>query len=222
MLTLFGNWRSCHLYSDAMRAGIFSSPRKAWIAVVLYTVFLYSTLTLAFDLYVSLFDRMGREFMDSLMSWMYLPLGLILIALIFLFFPRRIGAYVAFLLVALAFICCLQFLTVPAKRFHFLQYGPLTVLVFDALRFHCRDRYHYVWTLLIVALVGLGDETAQGILPDRHFGIPDVVLNAVAGLLTLAFLGFVVGDENYPWGRRSGNQSPHGETSIESAPGKHL
>ncbi len=197
------NWWSRHLYSDAMRPGIFSSPRKAWIAVVLYTVFLYSTLTLAFDLYMSLFDRMGREFMDSLMSWMYLPLGLILVALILLFFPRRIGAHVAFLLVTLALICCLQFLTVPAKRFHFLQYGPLTVLVFDALRFHCHDRYHYVWTLLIVALLGLGDETVQGILPDRHFGVADVVLNSVAALLTLAFLGFVIGDENYPWGRRS-------------------
>lgn len=191
-----------------MRAGIFSSPRKAWTAVFLYTVFLYSTLVLAFDLYVSLFDRMGREFMDNLMSWMYLPLGLILIALIFVFFPRRIGAYVAFLLIALAFICCLQFLAVPAKRFHFLQYGPLTVLVFDALRFRCHDRYHYVWTLLIVAFLGLGDETVQGIFPDRHFGMPDVVLNSVAGLLTLAFLGFVVGDEHYPWGRRSGKQSP--------------
>ncbi len=215
------NWRSCHLYSDAMRPGIFSSPRKAWIAVVLYTVFLYSTLTLSFDLYVSLFDRMGREFMDSLMSWMYLPLGLILAALIFIFFPRRIGAYVAFLLIALAFICCLQFLTVPAKRFHFLQYGLLTVLVFDALRFHCHDRYHYVWTLLIVALLGLGDETVQGILPDRYFGVADVVLNSVAGLLTLAFLGFVIGDENYPWGRRS-KQSPLGAASVESAAGKHL
>lgn len=191
-----------------MRPGIFSSPRKAWIAVVLYTVFLYSTLTIAFDLYVSLFDRMGREFMDSLMSWMYLPLGVILVVLVFLFIPRRIGVYVAFLLIALAFICALEFFTIPAKRFHFLQYGPLTVLVFDALRFRCHDRYHYVWTLLIVALVGLGDEVIQGLLPDRHFGIPDVVLNSVAGLLTLAFLGFVVGNENYPWGRRSESVLP--------------
>ncbi len=190
--------------------------------MALYTVFLYSTLTIAFDLYVSLFDRMGREFMDSLMSWMYLPLGLILVAVIFLFFPRRIAAYVAFLLIALAFICVLEFLTVPAKRFHFLQYSPLTVLVFDALRFHCRDRYHYVWTLLIVALVGLGDETVQGILPDRHFGIPDVVLNSVAGLLTLAFLGFVVGDENYPRGRRRGKRSSKVEASVESVEGKPL
>ncbi len=211
-----------HLYSDAMKPGIFSSPRKAWIAVALYTVFLYSTLTLSFNLYVSLFDRMGRDFMDGLMSWMYLPLGLILILLIFFFFPRRIGAYVAFLLITLAFICCLQFLTVPAKRFHFLQYAPLTVLLFDALRFHCHDRYHYVWTLLIVALLGLGDETVQGILPDRHFGVADVVLNSVAGLLTLSFLGFVVGDENYPWGRCSDKRSPHGAASVESAAGKDL
>ena len=205
-----------------MRAGIFSSPRKAWIAVVLYTVFLYSTLTLAFDLYVSLFDRMGQEFMDSLMSWMYLPLGLILIALIFLFFPRRIGAYVAFLLIALAFICCLQFLTVPAKRFHFLQYGPLTVLVFDALRFHCRDRYHYVWTLLIVALVGLGMKRPRGFCPIATS--VSRTSSSTRWLDSSPWPSLVSSSETriIPGVRRSGKQSPYGETSVESAPGKHL
>lgn len=49
----------------------------------------------------------------------------------------------------------LRHLTVPAKRFNFLQYGPLTVLVFDALRFRLHDRYLYVWTFAAVALIGL-------------------------------------------------------------------
>jgi hypothetical protein len=52
-----------------------------------------------------------------------------------------------------------------------------------------------------VTLIGLGDESLQAIVPKRHFGLLDLVVDLVAGLLTLAFIGFVVGEENYPWGR---------------------
>ncbi|MBI4454576.1 MAG: VanZ family protein [Acidobacteria bacterium] len=183
-----------------MKRGIFSSPVKAWIAVALYTLLLYSTLTLAYDVYVAMLNRLGKV-LFNLMTWMYLPIGLALFAFLVFFLPRRLASYLSFLFICLALAYSLEFLTVPAKRFHFFQYGPLTVLVFDALRFKCRDRYLYVWTLTTVALIGVGDETLQGLLPKRHFGLVDLVVNSVAGLLTLAFIGFVMREENYPWGR---------------------
>lgn len=184
-----------------VKGGIFSTPGRAWTAVVLYTAFLYSTLTLAFDLYVYVFDRMGRPFMSALMSGMYVPIGLLLLLFIYFRLPRKAGVYAAFLLVCLTVAYCLYALEVPAKRFHFVQYGPLTYLIFDALRFHVRDRSIYVWAQALVILIGLGDETLQGLLPDRYFGLTDVVVNSVAGLVTLAFIGFVMGEENYPWGK---------------------
>lgn len=182
--------------------GIFSSPRKAWTAVAVYTVFLYSTLTVAFDIYVYFFGRWGKPAMSSIMTWMYLPIGVALLAFLVRRLPRRAGSYLAFLLIVLAVAYCLKFLTVPAKRFHFLQYGPLTFLVFDALRFKIRDRYLYLWTMALVSLIGLGDEFLQHLLPKRHFGLIDVVINSVAGLVTLVFIGFVMGEENYPYGRQ--------------------
>ena len=51
-----------------------------------------------------------------------------------------------------------------------------------------------------MALIGLGDETLQWMLPNRYFGIVDLVVNTAAGLFALAFIGFVLGEENYPWG----------------------
>ena len=110
----------------------------------------------------------------------------------------------SFTLICLGVAFSLQILTIPAKRFHFLQYAPLTVLVFDALRFTIRGRFLYIWTLALVALIGLGDETLQWMLPNRYFGIVDLVVNTVAGLFALAFIGFVLGEENYP----SGPQRP--------------
>ncbi|MGH9338050.1 MAG: VanZ family protein [Acidobacteriota bacterium] len=179
--------------------GIFSTPGKAWVAVAVYTVFLYSTLTLAFDIYVYFFDWLGKPFLSSFMFWMYAPVGLALLGFMWRRLPRRPETYLAFGLIGLALAYCLSILEVPAKRFHFLQYGILTVLAFDALRFKFRDRYLYLWTMAFVSLVGFGDECVQWMLPDRYFGINDVVLNAGAGLLMLAFLGFVIGD-SYPWG----------------------
>lgn len=187
-----------------MERGLFASARTAWLVTAAYTILLYSTLTLAFRLYVWMFARFGKPFMSSLMVWIYVPVGLALLAFLFFRLPRRLGRYVAFLMLGLSLAFCLDRITIPAKRFHFLEYAPLAVLVFDALRFHCRDRYHYVWTMVVVSLVGLGDEIIQGILPNRYFGLNEVVTNAAAGLFALIFVGFVLGEENYPWPRRRG------------------
>jgi hypothetical protein len=56
------------------------------------------------------------------------------------------------------------------------------------------------YMLALVALIGLGDETLQWILPNRYVGLVDLVVNTATGLFTLAFIGFVLGEENYPWG----------------------
>lgn len=189
------------IVKQMIHPGVFSSSRRAWLAVGLYTVFLYSTLTLAFEIYVWIFDRLGKTTMSSIMIWMYLPLGLGLLAFVFFRLPRHPKAYLAFALICLVLLCCLKVIAIPAKRFHFLQYGPLTFFVFDAMRFSFRGRYLYLWTLATVVVIGLGDETLQAILPQRFFGLTDIAINSAAGILTLAFIAFVVGEEHYPWGK---------------------
>ncbi|MBI2822974.1 MAG: VanZ family protein [Acidobacteria bacterium] len=182
------------------RRGIFSSPAKAWTAVASYTLFLYGTLVLAFNLYTWLFETIG-ELLFNIMTWMYVPIGFFLLLFLIFFLPRRFSSYLTFALICLILAYCLEFLSVPAKRFHFFQYGPLTVLLYDALRFKCRNRSLYAWTFAAAAVIGLGDESVQGLLPQRHFGFLDLGVDCVAVLLTLLFIGFVMGEENYPWGR---------------------
>jgi len=145
----------------------FSSEWKAWTAVAVYTGLLYSTLTLAFDAYVFVYDRVGRETVSFWMNFAVGATGVLVVAY------------------------CLSQLPVPAKRFHFLQYGPLTALVYAALAFRSRNPDRYVWAMLLVSLIGLGDETIQALLPDRHFGMLDLVINSTAAAVTLAFIGFV-------------------------------
>lgn len=180
------------------KRSIFKSRKSAWIVVGFYILALYSTLNVAFDAYVSLYDRIGRESMSHWINLSFAALGLTVLLWILICIRPRLSGYLALAMILLVFAFCLQHLPVPAKRFHFLQYAPLTLFVFDALSFSCKRPDKYIWTMALVALVGLGDESIQLLLPNRHFGVLDMVINSTAGLLVLVFIGFVWGEENYP------------------------
>lgn len=181
-----------------MQKTIFRSEKTAWLAAGIYTIILYSTLTVAFDAYVSVYDQIGRASMSRWINLAFAAAGVILLLWILLSIRPRLSGCIALLLIILIIAFCLHHLKIPAKRFHFFQYAPLTLILFDAIKFRSKDRGKYVWTLALVALIGLGDESIQLMLPERHFGVLDLVINSAAGLLTLVFIGFVWGEENYP------------------------
>lgn len=169
----------------------FSDEKTAWILTGVYLIFLYSTLTIAFDLYVSVFDRIGRESMSWWMNMAITAAGSLILIFALTRLRPPVAGYIALILIGLTLAFCLNNLPIPAKRFHFFQYIPLTAFLFHALRFRIKDHSIYIWAMMLVTLAGLGDETIQWLLPNRHFGVLDLVINSVAGLLTLVFIGFV-------------------------------
>ncbi len=190
--------------SPLFQRGIFGSERTAWIALVVYTTLLYATLTLTNDLYRATFDWLGKS---TVSQGIYAIVGLIAVVLlvfVWLRLPRTPSTYAALGIIGLLTYYTMSLENIPANRIHFFRYCPLAILGLEALRFRVRDRNLYLWTFLLVSLIGVGDEFLQGLLPDRHFDTKDVVVNALAGLLALAFVGFAVREENYPWGKRGG------------------
>jgi hypothetical protein len=170
---------------------LFSTPRQAWAAVGIYTLLLYSTLNLVLQAYLWVFQRLGEANVAGLLNGIFALAGLLLWLLLR---PRRLGAYAALVLIATALFLVFRQTQVPSNLLHFLQYGPLTLLVFDALRFHCCDRYQYVWTVLLIGCIGLGDESLQ-LFAGRRFDSHDLLLNGMAAVFVLALLGFVVEPE---------------------------
>ena len=81
----------------------------------------------------------------------------------------------------------------PAERLHLVQYGLVGFLLFRALRLDLRAPVAYGVSLGLTALVGLGDEVIQWVLPDRFFQLSDVQLNAISGGLGLIATRLVVG-----------------------------
>ena len=178
--------------------GLFATERRAWAVVGVYTATLYGTLDLAFDIYVPLYRRIGEVAMSLAINRLFLLAGLALLVVIVRQAPGTRGL-VAFAAISLTLAVCLRLITVPAKRIHFFQYAPLTLLVLAAVRFRVSRRAAgYAVTLALVSAIGLGDEVIQGMLPTRSFALVDVLTDATAGLLTLAFVAFVAGDRARP------------------------
>ncbi|GAB4233757.1 MAG: hypothetical protein Kow00109_06580 [Acidobacteriota bacterium] len=197
---------------ESRRRTWFSSEARAWLAVGIYTTCLYSTLTVAFRLYVTVYDRVGRSTVSRWMNGaLLLAAALCAIWLIRVYRPRPVG-YLALVIAAATLIYAMHVLQVPAKRFHYFEYIPLAVLLFDALRFRFKAPDLHLYTFAAVCLVGLGDESLQGLLPNRYFGVTDLVVNASAGALTLLILAFVVGEENYPLPEAAETEAPPGDS----------
>ena len=190
--------------SPLFQRGIFGRERTAWITLGVYTLLLYATLTLTNDLYRATFDWLGKS---AVSRGIYAVAALIAVALLVFVWrrlPRTPATYATLVSIGLLTYYTMSLEYIPANRIHFFQYCPLAILGLEALRFRVRDRNVYLWALLLVSLIGVGDEFLQGLLPGRHFDTKDVVVNALAGLLALVFVGFVVREENYPWGKREG------------------
>ncbi len=184
--------------------GIFRTEKAAWIVLGVYTILLYATLTLTYDLYIAVFRELGKKSVAQGIYGISALCGLALLAFAFMRLPRKSSTYGTMAVIGVLIYWAMSVEDVPANRIHFFQYCPLGILALEALRFRFHDRDVYLWAFLLVGLIGVGDEYLQGLLPDRHFDGKDVMLNALAGLLALAFVGFAVREENYPWGRRGG------------------
>ncbi|UCE41733.1 MAG: VanZ family protein [Candidatus Aminicenantes bacterium] len=75
----------------------------------------------------------------------------------------------------------------PEEAIHFLEYGLLGFLLFQALRHHIHDKGIYFIAFLIGALVGIFDETLQWMIPRRVWDFRDLGINAIAvGLCLVA------------------------------------
>ena len=70
----------------------------------------------------------------------------------------------------------------PIERIHLFEYGFLSYLVFQALKYKGSGKRNYLWGISIVILIGVFDEIFQWFLPQRFGDIKDVFLNSFSGI----------------------------------------
>lgn len=74
----------------------------------------------------------------------------------------------------------------PEEAIHFIEYGLLSFLIFNALKNDIRDVTIYIVASFVVLIVGTADEIIQWMIPNRYWDLRDVGMNFLAGSLLQA------------------------------------
>ena len=89
----------------------------------------------------------------------------------------------------------------PNKHIHIPEYIVMAWILFEVLSLDYKGKGIFGLVFVCAALLGIVDEILQGILPDRHYGWQDMVVNsssAIIGIFTLAGLR-TVPTGNWAW-----------------------
>ncbi len=101
---------------------------------------------------------------------------------------RQAWRFAAMVALAGAYAVVARGVTTPEEQIHFIQYGLVGVLFVRALRPTLKNELaSYAAAFVLTVLAGWLDEVLQGHLPNRHYDVHDIALNAIS-----AFLGLVV------------------------------
>ena len=169
-----------------MRTVTIHFKTKAWLILLVYVLFLLSTLYVMPSVWRSLTINLGKTTV-SLLPF-FLITGFLAGFFIYLLYDKKRHFFLFFWLFfffSVYFFLMKQF-ELPAERIHFLEYGLLAYLAYKALeRDIIQKKVLYVLTLFIVSGVSLLDEGIQYLLPNRVGEFRDVALNVVSGVMGL-------------------------------------
>lgn len=171
-----------------------------WLVLVGLIGIIYGTLPCGPGIIRFLYSGIGKDEFNSIVLFIGLfgiIVSLVYSSSLFGFSKGHIGR-IALAAGILAYM--VQFISIPAERLHFIEYGLLSVAVERVLRPHIRDIGRPFVGMLSVYFVGIGDEIIQWLLSNRHGEIMDVFLNGWGGVLGILLL---------PWPQQTLTSSSH-------------
>jgi arylsulfatase A-like enzyme/VanZ family protein len=160
---------------------------KLWGIVAVYTGFIYATLSVAPELWGTLF-RMTQGRINYVVPVIAAGFA---VWVPFRIASLRLGIAAVFSTIGIAvvYVSLLTWLSQsPAERFHLAEYGLLSLLTYRASRL---DRDHgkaVVFGFIVAFVLGTGDEMIQWSLPTRVFEWKDIWLNVLSSGLGMALV----------------------------------
>lgn len=165
-----------------------------WLAVVLYVVFIYTSLGVAPQCW---------QYIDSLLcgkgmfaqDMAYAAIGFALFFyLVYIKKENRLSKYFWFFGCAFAAWFVLHQTPLAAEKIHLVEYGVLGALLYSALK-HETDYLGpklYICAALLCIAIGAVDEVIQFFLPNRFFGWRDIFMNGISGIISLCLIRFSI------------------------------
>lgn len=170
------------------RTPFFSSRRERWLWgwALAAVVAIYSTLGLAVPIAQAL---AGEGLLGALFVLGFLlVLGMILTQGL-KSRPRGVEIGVALGIVAVYLLVLVRLALPAAERSHLIEYGVVGLLIYEALSERARNGRAVplppLLATLITGLLGVGDEVIQGLLPNRFWETADILVNILAGGLSI-------------------------------------
>ncbi len=164
------------------------SEIRSWLWAGLWTILILITIPLARAIANRVEDSVGTA------VFLWLTAGAIAVALLLALRAlarRRLArdAYVWLMVFGGALLLMAWNLRGnPVEAFHLVQYGVLSVLVYRALLHRCSDYGIYPLSALLTGSVGILDEWIQWLIPERYWGLRDVIINFTAAVLAQGVL----------------------------------
>lgn len=163
-----------------------SKTSRDWAVAIGYVALIYSTLEAA---------RIPLSFLRShgmLRISIAILAAACVIAVVACVIHRHGISLWRFALLAIvggAYYRAAQTVKTPEELIHFFEYGLVGVFFLRAVSHHIRN--YPVGSLSALALASLAgwiDELLQGLMPNRHYDLHDVSLNAISALLGLVVM----------------------------------
>ncbi len=167
------------------RPSILATEFRSWLAVALWIIILLLTIPFARTFQAIVRNTLGDN------SFGYFVVAVVVISVLYLILKLRSAAMalpavnIGWLLLCAAFIIAYTFRLWgnPVEAVHFVQYGLLAALLFNAFLWRHKNYLVYVAVVLAAAAVGVIDEFLQWLTPGRVWGLSDITINSLAALV---------------------------------------
>jgi len=159
-----------------------------WGIILLYICLIYSTVSIVPQIRIALTEIFGVSVFNLVYLALALGAGWAFSALNHNFTGKRLKFRIS-ALVAILGISALYLSKLPyaVEKIHFVQYGILGILLVSALSMRIQNSIvTYVASVLLVYIIGLGDETFQDLISSRVGEIRDNFTNIFSAILGLA------------------------------------
>lgn len=176
--------------------------RRLWVYALATVAAVYSTLGLAATLAEEMRDR---GLIDAAFVFGFLLVLATILSLGLSWRPSGIELGAA-LGVAAVYILVFVRMTIPVEeRTHLVEYGVLSVFIYEALKERARRgsggvRFPAPLAVTVSALVGTLDEGVQAYMPERTFDSRDIFFNLLASVMAVSASSLL------GWARRRGER----------------
>jgi len=166
----------------------------AWALLLLWIGTIYATLGIVPNWRDSLVERFGENVFTTI-TFSAGGLGLVILLIVMIFgYKRRNVINYLMLAVSLGFLSyvLLNWITLPIEQIHFIEYGIVGFLTYNALRHHLKGWGLVSAVIFLTFGFGMVDELIQGFLPDRVGEQRDMYWNGLAGIIAMSIEVFSI------------------------------